>query len=218
MFGTCYSLQNMNDLFVWWRWHSDLKTSWSNRLNYLRQALSISDYPTEWHICLHRPSKSSLSLFCQIINLMDHNYLERLLLLLLKLLAASNFFDQFLNNDFVMVVSLTWRNLDMIIRWKYDTLNRGVSRCSRLEFFQLTLDFVNCICTIKLLEQTFGQGSLSTSRWPIKQDVREIIRFGQLLKHVNLVIVHWNSLVEVHGSVFLHPKSLLCAHIFWNFC
>ena len=52
----------------------------------------------------------------QIINFVDHNDFKSFLLLLIELLTSRNLFDEFLDNDFVMIICLTWSDFDVIIR------------------------------------------------------------------------------------------------------
>lgn len=162
----------MDYLLLWWCGNSDLETSWSHWLNNLRQTLTIGNNSTERHVSLHCSSQSSLSLLGQIIDFMDDNDLECFLLLLIELLTSCNLFDEFLNNNLIVVVSFAWSHLNVVVGWKHNALNWCWSGGSRLKFFELTLDLVDCSCLIQLLEKTLSKGSLSTSRWTIEQDVR----------------------------------------------
>ena len=46
---------------------------------------------------------------------MDYNNLESLLLLLVELLTARNLFDEFLDYDFIVVLSLARCNFDVVV-------------------------------------------------------------------------------------------------------
>lgn len=117
------SSQNMDDLTFRRSWHSNLEASTSNWLNDFAQTFTIRYDTAEWHVRLHSSSQCGLCLFRQIIELMDDNDLERFLLFLIKLLGPSDFFDELLNDDFIMVVSFTRSNFNVIIGTEYDALD-----------------------------------------------------------------------------------------------
>lgn len=74
---------------------------------------------------------------------MDDNHLESFLLFLIELLTSRNLLDEFLDDDFVMVVCLARRHLDMVVRREDNAFNGGRARSARLEFLQLAFDLVD---------------------------------------------------------------------------
>lgn len=121
-----------------------------------------------------------MSLTRQVVKLMNYNDFEAFLNSSVKLLGPRNFFNQLLNNNSILTVSITWSNFDVEIATEHNALNDGAGCGASLEFFVLTLDFMNHGCLIKFLQQTFSHGALSSSRWPIKQNVGEIVTLSKL--------------------------------------
>ena len=94
---------------------------------------------------------------------MDDNHLETLLLPGVELLAARNLFDQFLHNDFVVVVGLTGCDLDVVVGGEHDAFDRGGARSSRLELLKLTFDLVHVVGRVELLEKALDQRPFACS-------------------------------------------------------
>lgn len=94
---------------------------------------------------------------------MDHNHLKALLHLLVKLLTASYFFDKFLYDNSVIVISFTRGDLYMVHAAEHNTLNNGRASGTCFKFFMLALDFVHIVRLVQFVEQTFSKGSLATA-------------------------------------------------------
>ena len=84
-------------------------------MNNLGETLTVGDDPAERHVSFHGSPKSGLSLLREVIDLVDHNHLEGLLLLLVELLTSSNLLDQLLNNNLVVIIGLARRHLNMVV-------------------------------------------------------------------------------------------------------
>jgi len=79
---------------------------------------------------------------------MNYDDFESFLLLLIELLTPSNFLNELLNDNFIVIVSFARGNFNMVITWKYNTLNVGAAAGAGFEFFKLTFYFVNRICIV----------------------------------------------------------------------
>ena len=130
--------------------HSDLEASRLERLNYLRETLTISYDSARRHVSFHGSSKWSLCGMWQLIKLVDDNNLKGLLLLLIKLLTASNFFNQFLHYHSIVVVSFAWRYLQ-VVHWREHDARTRCRRC-RADFVLLLLTF-NFVHVLRVIER-----------------------------------------------------------------
>ena len=143
---------------------------------------------------------------------MNNNDLKTFLSSLIELLTPSDFLDELLHNDLIVVVSLRWCDFDVIVWRKNNALNWSGSTCSRLKFFEFWLDLVDSIGVVESLQKTLSESPLAASRWPIKKNVWEIFRLCQFTKNVDLISMHRSCVLKLHGSVLLYPEALFRAH------
>lgn len=99
----------------------------------------------------------------QIINLVNNNYFKAFLLLRVQLLTPSDLLDQLLNDNFVMVVCLAGRDLNVVVTREYYAFDCSGPTRTSLKFLKLRFNFVHCICLIELLEDTFSERSLAAT-------------------------------------------------------
>ena len=143
---------------------------------------------------------------------MNNNDLKTFLSSLIELLTSSDFLDELLHNDLIVVVSL-WRGYFDVIVWrKHNALNWSGSTCSRLKFFEFWLDLVDSISVVQSLQKALGESPLAASRWPIQKNVWEVFRLGQFTENVDLISMHGGCVLKLHGSILLNPEALFGAH------
>jgi hypothetical protein len=143
--------------------HSDLQTSRSQGLDHFREVFTISYDSAVRHISFHGSSESSLSFSGQIVNFMDNYHLKAFLRLLLQLLTSRNFLDEFLDNHSVVVIRLTRGHLNVEIAAENHAIDRSGTCGADFEFFVLTLNFVDGIGLVELVQQTLGHRAFATA-------------------------------------------------------
>jgi hypothetical protein len=62
----------------------------------------------------HRAAQRGLSGLAKLVKFMDYNNLEALLLFRVELCAASYFFDKFLHNNPIVIISLTRSHFNVV--------------------------------------------------------------------------------------------------------
>ena len=211
-----YCVQNCANLFMRWCRNSNLKTTRPNWLDNFGEGLAISNDSAKRHISLHCSSESSLGLLSEVVKLMDDDHLECLLLLLVELLAARNLLNEFLNDHFIVVLSLTWGDFNVIVRRKHNALHGGATRCASFEFLQLRFDLMHGRGRVEFLQQTLDERTLATSRGSIEKDMGEVVTLGKTGEHLNLIGVHGDGILKIHGPVLFDPEALFTAHCWLN--
>lgn len=110
----------------------------------------------------------------QLVEFVDHDYLKGFLLFRVELLGTSDFFNQFLHDDAVVVVSLGGSDLDVVERREDVGFACGRRSGANFELFGFRLHPVHCICVVEGLQETLCESSLSGSTGTIEQNVREV--------------------------------------------
>ena len=116
---------------------------------------------------------------------MNDDNLKGLLLGFVELLRTCDLFDELLNDDSVVVVSLTGSHFQMIDGGEhYATASSGGSR-GDFVLLLLRLDLVDSGRVVESLQDSLGQSALTRARRSVEKDMWEIIALGQLREHVN---------------------------------
>ena len=188
---------------------TDLEAARLERHDHLGETFTIGDNAASRHVCLHRSAQTSLCRMRQLVELVDDDHLERLLLILVELLAASDLLDQLLHDDSVVVVGLARGHLQMIERAEHDAAAGRARTRTNLVLFLLAPDLVHRVRVVKSLQHALGQSALAGARRAIEKDMREVVARRQLLQHIDRVLVQHVRRLKRLGAVLLHPESLL---------
>ena len=190
-------------------WYADLETARLERHYDLRETLTVGNDAARRHVSLHRSAQTSLCRVRQLVKLVDHDHLEGLLLILVELLAPSDFLDQLLHDDPVIVVRLARSHLEMVERAEHDATARRALRRTNLVLLLLAPDLVHRVRIVERLQHALGQSSLAGARRAVEEDVGKVVARRQLLEHVDRVLVQHVRRLEGLRPILLHPESLL---------
>lgn len=166
-------LKYVADLTLRRRRNPHKKCPTSNGRNYIRRAIRQQYQSQIGTVFLHSSSQCCLRISCQVVRLVDHHDLEPLLCGLVDLLSLSDFLQQILYNDPVIVAYIRWRDFEMVDRG-YDiefefAIRRGL-KDSRIDFDLLHTG------TVQLFESRYNASLFARARRAIDKEVRKVAR------------------------------------------
>lgn len=138
-----YFAQNVANLTFFRRRHPNLQTAGAERLDDLAQTFAVSDDSAARHVCFHGAAEGCLRGQGQLVQLVNHYNLEALLLFRVELLAACDFFNEFLHDYSIVDFSLAWGDLDVVHAAEDDGLARCLRSGAHFEFLALALCLVH---------------------------------------------------------------------------
>lgn len=98
------------------RGNPDQQGSGANRCNDVGGAVSQENQSQIGTVFLHGPSESCLGITCEMVGFVDHDDLEPLLRAEIHLLRLRNLFEQFLDDDSVILSDICGGDFQVVYR------------------------------------------------------------------------------------------------------